>query len=103
MKAQGTTVSAAIAAAIVLAAIALGSASAQSAAQPDWSKLEAETMRHYQALLRMDTSDTPGHEQPAAEYLKEVLEKEGIPVQVLALEPERPNVVARLKGSGKKR
>lgn len=60
-------------------------------------------MRHFQALLRFDTSDPPGNEQPAAEYLKQVLEKEGIPVQTFALEPHRPNVVARLKGSGKKK
>src|SRR6202008_4339941 len=43
------------------------------------------------------------NEQPAAEYLKKVLEAEGIPVEIVALEPRRPNVVARLKGSGKKR
>ena len=29
-----------------------------------------------------------------------MLEKEGIPVQIFALEPNRPNVVARLKGNG---
>jgi acetylornithine deacetylase/succinyl-diaminopimelate desuccinylase-like protein len=51
----------------------------------------------------MDTSDPPGNEQAAAEYLKKVLEAEGIPVEVLALEPRRPNVLARLKGSGSKR
>ena len=50
--------------------------------------------------MRIDTSDPPGNEKPAAEYLKQVLEAEGIPVQVFALEPNRPNVVARLKGSG---
>ena len=32
-----------------------------------------------------------------------MLEAEGIAVQVLALEPRRPNVLARLKGSGSKR
>jgi acetylornithine deacetylase/succinyl-diaminopimelate desuccinylase-like protein len=32
-----------------------------------------------------------------------VLEREGIEVQVFALEPHRPNVVARLRGSGAKR
>jgi acetylornithine deacetylase/succinyl-diaminopimelate desuccinylase-like protein len=66
-------------------------------------KLEDETMRHYQALLRFDTSDPPGRELPAAEYLKEVFDKEGIPAQLFALEPNRPNVVARLKGNGRKR
>ncbi len=71
--------------------------------QPDWAKVEAETMEHFQALLRIDTSDPPGKELPAALYLKQVLEKEGIPVEMFALEPNRPNVVARLKGNGSNR
>jgi acetylornithine deacetylase/succinyl-diaminopimelate desuccinylase-like protein len=74
-----------------------------STPQPDWAKLEEETMKHYQALLRFDTSDPPGNEEPAAQYLKQVLDAEGVPVQVFSLEPHRINVVARLKGNGKKR
>lgn len=87
----------------VAALLAALPAAAQRPRQPDWSALEAETMRHFQALLRLDTSDPPGNERPAVEYLRQVLEKEGIPVQVLALEANRPNLVARLKGNGKKR
>ena len=60
-------------------------------------------MRHFQTLVRMDTSDPPGGEKPAADYLRTVLEREGIPVEIFALEAHRPNVVARLKGSGRKR
>jgi acetylornithine deacetylase/succinyl-diaminopimelate desuccinylase-like protein len=71
--------------------------------QPDWKALEDETMQHFQALLRFDTSDPPGGEKPAADYLKQVLEKEGIPTKVFGLEEHRPNVVARLKGNGRKR
>jgi acetylornithine deacetylase/succinyl-diaminopimelate desuccinylase-like protein len=76
---------------------------AQSAAQPDWPAVQDETMRHFQALVRMDTSDPPGGEKPAADYLVDILQKEAIPVQVFALEANRPNVVARLKGNGRKR
>jgi acetylornithine deacetylase/succinyl-diaminopimelate desuccinylase-like protein len=75
----------------------------QSSFQPDWTALEAETLRHFQALVRMDTSDPPGQEKPAADYIRETLEREGIPTQTFALEAHRPNVVARLKGSGRKR
>jgi acetylornithine deacetylase/succinyl-diaminopimelate desuccinylase-like protein len=71
--------------------------------QPDWSQLEDETMRHFQAILRADTSNPPGNETRAVEYLKQVLEAEGIPVKIFALDPNRPNLVARIKGSGKKR
>jgi acetylornithine deacetylase/succinyl-diaminopimelate desuccinylase-like protein len=76
---------------------------AQSPAQPDWARLENETMQHFQALVRFDTSDPPGNEQPAVAYLEQVLAKEGIPTQTFALEPHRPNLVARLKGNGSKR
>ncbi len=70
---------------------------------PDWTRVQAETLEHFQALLRMDTSDPPGNERPAAEYLRRVLEREGIPVQVVEPEPNRVNVIARLAGSGRKK
>jgi acetylornithine deacetylase/succinyl-diaminopimelate desuccinylase-like protein len=75
---------------------------AQAPPQPDWPRLEAETMQHFQALLRFDTSNPPGNEKLAANYLKQVLEREGIPAELFALEPDRPNLVARLKGSGRR-
>jgi len=85
-----------------LLALAINVPRAQSP-QPNLAAAEGEMLRHFQALVRMDTSDPPGVEKPAAEYLKQVLEADGIPVQILAIDPNRPNVVARLKGSGKKR
>lgn len=72
-------------------------------AQPDWTKLNEETLRHFQAMVRIDTTDPPGREAPLVEYLKKVLESEGIPVNVFALEPQRPNLVARIRGSGAKK
>ena len=79
---------------------------AQSPAkQPDWAKADEETMRHFQAIVRMDTTDPPGGEKPVADYLKQTLEAEGIEVQVRAMpnQPNRQNLVARIKGSGKLR
>jgi acetylornithine deacetylase/succinyl-diaminopimelate desuccinylase-like protein len=76
---------------------------AASAAGQDWSRLEEETMRHFQAILRIDSSDPPGNEKAVVDYLKKVLEGEGIPVKIFALEGHRPNLVARLKGNGRKR
>lgn len=75
-------------------------------AQPgpaDRSAVEAEALRHFQALVRMDTTSPPGNEKPAADYVAQVLEREGIPVQTFALEAHRPNVVARLAGNGRRR
>jgi acetylornithine deacetylase/succinyl-diaminopimelate desuccinylase-like protein len=65
--------------------------------------IDAETLQHFQALVRMDTTSPPGNEKPAADYLVQVLEREGIPVQTFAVEAHRPNVVARLAGNGRKR
>src|SRR4051794_31248983 len=69
-------------------------------AAPDWTKANADTLTHYSAIVRIDTTTK---ERPAAEYIKKVLDDHGIPAQIYALEPDRPNVVARLKGNGKKR
>ena len=69
---------------------------------PDWSALEEETLRHFRALLQFDTSDPPGRELPAAKYVYDVLEAEGISVEMLATDPERPNVLARIAGNGSK-
>ena len=76
---------------------------AQAPRAVDWSRVEQETMQHFQALLRMDTSDPPGNERPAAEYLKQVFDREGIPAQLFEAEPNRINLVARLKGNGSRR
>jgi len=76
---------------------------AQGQPSIDWSRVQAETLQHYQALVRLDTTDPPGNESLAANYLRQVLEKEGIPVQLFEAEPNRANLVARLKGSGRKR
>jgi acetylornithine deacetylase/succinyl-diaminopimelate desuccinylase-like protein len=69
----------------------------------NWTQQQAEIFDHYSSLIRIDTSSPPGNETKAAEYLKGVLEKEGIPSQIYELEPGRGNVVARLKGNGTKK
>jgi acetylornithine deacetylase/succinyl-diaminopimelate desuccinylase-like protein len=84
------------------AAVISATMPAQAPRAPDWPRLEAETLQHFQALLRLDTSNPPGNEKLAADYLKQVLDREGIPAQIFALEPARPNLVARLKGSGRR-
>jgi acetylornithine deacetylase/succinyl-diaminopimelate desuccinylase-like protein len=78
-------------------------ATANSQSQWNAAAIEAETMQHFQALLRLDTSSPPGNEIRAVEYLQQVLKSEGISYQVFAKDPQRPNLVARIKGNGKKR
>ncbi len=50
--------------------------------------------------MQINTTNPPGNETKAVEYLKEVLEAEGIPTKSFALEPSRANLGARLKGNG---
>jgi len=69
-------------------------------AEIDWAAVDSETVRHFQALLRLDTRDPPGNELPAADYLMGVLQRAGIEARTFALEPNRPNVVARIRGNG---
>ncbi len=67
----------------------------------DWNALRPEVLQHYRSLIQLDT--TSGHETLAVNYLKKVLEDAGIPTQTFALNPNRANLVARLKGNGSKR
>src|SRR5689334_11733894 len=87
-----------------LAVTSLCSMSAQAPATKtplDWNKLQVEILERYRALVMLDT--TSGHETLAVDYLKKVLEAEGIPTKTLAMNPNRANLVARLKGNGSKR
>ena len=70
---------------------------------PDWTKVDEEAMRHFQALVRIDSTDPPGNETKVAEYVRKVLEAEGIAVTLAAKDPARANLIARLKGNGSKR
>src|SRR5947208_3780376 len=87
----------------VLVSLSTAALLAQQRPAPDWPKVEEETMRHYQAVLRLDTRNPPGNEHIVAEYVKRVLDAEGIPSQIVGSDMNRPNLVARLKGNGRKR
>jgi acetylornithine deacetylase/succinyl-diaminopimelate desuccinylase-like protein len=69
----------------------------------DWKSQQAEILRQHRSLIQIDTSNPPGNETMAVEYLKKVFDAEGIPAQAFALDPSRANLVARLKGNGSKR
>jgi acetylornithine deacetylase/succinyl-diaminopimelate desuccinylase-like protein len=68
----------------------------------DWTRAAAEGLACLKDLLRIDTSNPPGNERPAAEYLAATLAREGIPAQILESAPGRASLVARLPGSGRK-
>lgn len=53
-----------------------------------------------QNLIRFDTTNPPGNERPCIEYINGLLKEAGLETTIVAKSPERPNLVARLKGAG---
>lgn len=60
--------------------------------------LQQETTELLQRLVRFDTVNPPGNERACQEYLAAFLAEAGFEVELLGAEPERPNLVARLRG-----
>ncbi len=87
----------------VLLLLAAGSAAAQQTYLVDWDEVTEESIEHLVNLIRIDTSNPPGNETQVVNYLRTTLAADGIDSQVYALEKERANLVARLKGNGSKR
>ena len=71
-------------------------------AAPDWTALEAETLKHFQAIIQLDTSNPPGNESRAVDYLKQVLKarasRRGVRQGSGPAQPGRAH-----QGNGKKR
>ncbi|MEM3069915.1 MAG: M20/M25/M40 family metallo-hydrolase [Candidatus Bathyarchaeia archaeon] len=58
-----------------------------------------EVITLLQDLIRIDTTNPPGNEAEAAEYLARTLEGEGFECMVLESAPGRGNLITRLEGS----
>lgn len=65
-----------------------------------WADQERHLVSHLSALIRLDTSNPPGHEIAVARHLSRELSPLGIAHTVLESAPGRANLVARLPGSG---
>ncbi|HET6934744.1 MAG TPA: M20/M25/M40 family metallo-hydrolase, partial [Candidatus Angelobacter sp.] len=84
-------------------AILISTSAVTQQSSPDPGKAQEETVKFLSDLVKIDTSNPPGNETRAAEYIKGVLAAEGIPSQIYESAPGRGNVVARLKGNGSKK
>lgn len=84
-------------------AILISTSAATQQSSPDPGKAQEETVKFLSDLVKIDTSNPPGNETRAAEYIKGVLAAEGIPSQIYESAPGRGNLVARLKGNGSKK
>lgn len=62
--------------------------------------LQDRPLELLQRLLRFDTSNPPGNERECIEWIKGLLEALGCEVRILAQQPERPNLIARIAGRG---
>jgi acetylornithine deacetylase/succinyl-diaminopimelate desuccinylase-like protein len=78
-------------------------ATLRSQGQPGSAASRDEAVATLQGLIRINTSNPPGNETQAVRYLKSLLDREGIPSEIFAKDSSRANLVARLRGSGKKR
>ena len=65
-----------------------------------WVYSGVDPVELLRALIRFDTSNPPGSERECVEYVGGVLAAAGIEHRYLALEPDRPNLVARVPGRG---
>lgn len=60
--------------------------------------LRDEAVELLQRLIRLDTVNPPGNETLAAECLRDYLAAQGVETELLARDPGRANLVARLRG-----
>lgn len=81
-------------------ALALLLALSAAAAEPDWAALGRDAARVTADLIRLDTSNPPGNEIRAAEYLKAALASDGVDGVILTSTGTRSSYLARLKGDG---
>jgi acetylornithine deacetylase/succinyl-diaminopimelate desuccinylase-like protein len=66
----------------------------------DADALRSEAISLLRDLIRIDTSNPPGRETPAALLLKDYLEAAGIACELVARDPDRANLIARIPGTG---
>src|SRR5262249_58407105 len=87
----------------LLVTAVLFAAEPQVIREPDFKKALDEAIQILQGLIRVDTSNPPGNETKGAQYLKSILDKEGIPSEIISKEPNRGNLARRIKGNAKKK
>ncbi len=81
-------------------AVALFAAAPALATQGEWDAVEQEAAQLLSEYLRIDTTNPPGNEIHAAEFLAERFRREGIEAKVFESAPGRGSVLARLPGRG---
>src|SRR5689334_10886989 len=65
--------------------------------------LRERVTKYLTDLVRIDTTNPPGHETAVAQYLKRIADAHGIPAELVGPDETRLNFIARLKGNGKQK
>jgi len=58
-------------------------------APPDFEAAHRETVTNLQRFVQIDTSNPPGNETKGAQFLKAILDREGIPSEIVERVPGR--------------
>ena len=69
----------------------------------NWKVLEDEAVSLLSRYLQIDTTNPPGNEIKAAQFFKEIFDREGIEARIIESAPGRGNIYARLRGDGSKK
>lgn len=89
----------AIAVCLFLSASSVGAGSGDFS----WRGLEDDAVTLLSRYIQVDTTNPPGNEIKAAQFLKEIFDREGIEARIIESAPGRGNLFARLRGDGSRK
>jgi len=69
----------------------------------DWDQLLKEATHHLQEYIKINTVNPSGNEMEGVRFFKKIFDAGSIPCQIFEPSPGRGNLLATLKGNGKKR
>jgi len=75
----------------------------ESASPSTFAPADQEAIQLLSDYLKIDTTNPPGNEIKAAQFFKAIFDREGIENHIYESAPGRASIIARLKGSGKKK
>ena len=69
----------------------------------NWTEIQDEAVKLLSRYIQIDTTNPPGNEIKAAQFFKQIFDREGIESRIIEAAPGRGNIYARLRGDGSKK
>ncbi len=69
----------------------------------NWNEVRDEAAHLLSDYIKFNTTNPPGNEREAAEFIAEILKKNGLNPEVFISEGKRANLLCRLEGAGKEK